>query len=336
MQFGLWFEPEMVNPDSDLYRAHPDWVLSAGDRVPLLERGQLVLDLSRDEVRRYLADQVSAVLTAHDIGYVKWDHNRDLLEPGSSVAGGAPRVHAHTLGFYALLDELRDRHPSVAWESCASGGGRVDLAVLSRSERVWTSDMTDALARQTIQRWTAQLAPLEYLGAHVSAPVGHQTGRVLSLDFRAATAVFGSFGIEWDITSAGPEDLDRLAAWVAFYREHRSLLHTGRLFRADDPDPAVQVTGVLAADRSSALISVTQLDDTHRRLPVTVRVPGLDGDRGYRVRWSGPSGGDVPAGTDPAGPAGGVVLTGEVLARVGVRVPVRRPQTVTLLHVTAA
>jgi len=335
MEFGLWFEPEMVNPDSDLYRAHPDWILATGDRVPLLERDQLVLDLSRAEVRQYLVEQVSAVLAAHDIGYVKWDHNRDLLEAGSAVAGGAPRVREHTLGFYALLDELRQRHPTVAWESCASGGGRVDLEVLSRTERVWTSDMTDALARQTIQRWTAQLAPLEYLGAHVSSPVSHQTGRVLDLDFRAATAVFGSFGIEWDITTAGPEDLDRLAGWVAFYREHRSLLHTGRLFRADDPDPAVQVTGVVAADGSSALVSVVQLADTHARLPVTVRVPGLDADRGHRVTWSGPVGGDVPPGTDPAGPAGEATLSGTVLARVGVRVPQRRPQTVTLLHVTA-
>jgi len=346
MVFGLWFEPEMVNPDSDLYRAHPDWVLSTGDRVPLLERGQLVLDLSRDEVRDHVLEQVSAVLSAHDIGYVKWDHNRDLLEAGTAAAGGAPAVHLQTLGFYALLDQLRARHPGVEWESCASGGGRVDLAVLARTQRIWVSDMTDALARQQIQRWTTQLVAPEYLGAHVSAPVNHQTGRAFDLDFRAATALFGSFGIEWDITAADPGSLDRLAAWIAHYREHRFLLHSGRTFRRDDPDPVVQVHGVVAADRSGALVAIVELGDSHRRLPLTVRVPGLDPDRGYRVTWSGPgasdpgasgsTAADVPPGADPAGPAGDVVLPGSVLARIGVRVRRRKPQTVTLLLVSAA
>jgi len=149
MQFGLWFEPEMVNPDSDLFRAHPDWVLSARGRLPVLQRNQLVLDLSRPEVGQYLLERIDAVLSTYDIAYVKWDHNRDLLEAGSGTRAGGPAVHAHTLGFYALLDELRRRHPQVEWESCASGGGRTDLGVLERVERIWTSDMTDALSRQS-------------------------------------------------------------------------------------------------------------------------------------------------------------------------------------------
>ncbi|MGH8861417.1 MAG: alpha-galactosidase, partial [Jatrophihabitantaceae bacterium] len=157
MEFGLWFEPEMVSPDSDLYRAHPDWILQSGDRLPLLHRNQLVLDLTRDDVWTYLRDRVSAVLSDHAIGYVKWDHNRDLLEAGSNARHGAAVAHEQNLAYYRLLDDLRVRHPSVAWESCASGGGRIDLQVIEHVQRVWTSDMTDALSRQQIQRWTGQL-----------------------------------------------------------------------------------------------------------------------------------------------------------------------------------
>ena len=149
------------------------------------------------------------VLSQHAIDYVKWDHNRDLLEAGSAARGGAPAVHAQTLAFYDLLDRLRAAHPDVAWESCASGGGRIDLGVLERVQRVWISDMTDAVARQQIQRWTTQLVAPEYAGAHVSAPRSHTTYRTLSLDFRAATALFGAFGIEWDLTEASEADLER-------------------------------------------------------------------------------------------------------------------------------
>src|SRR5262249_25981988 len=181
-------EPEMVNPDSDLYRAHPDWALSAGERVPLLQRHQLVLDLTIPAVWDYLLERLDEVLAAHRIDYVKWDHNRPLLEAGSRSRGGAPAGHEQNLAFLQLLDAVRARHPHVAFESCASGGGRIDLGVLEHVQRVWTSDQTDALARQAIQRWTAQLVAPEYLGAHVSSPRSHHTGRTLPLDFRAATA----------------------------------------------------------------------------------------------------------------------------------------------------
>ena len=335
MRFGLWVELEMVNPDSELFRAHPDWVLSTGGRLPLPQRHQQVLDLSRREVRAHLVDALSAVLSQAEVSFVKWDHNRDLLEAGSARVGGAPAVHAQTLGYYAVLDELRARFPAIAWESCGSGGGRVDLGVLSRAQRVWTSDMTDALARQSIQRWMLQTAAPEYLGAHVSAPVNHQTGRAFDLDFRAATALFGSFGIEWDVTSATAAERARLAAWVALYRDRRELLHSGRVFRRDTPDPAVAVHGVVAADASTALVAVVQLADSHPWTPVVVRVPGLAPDRGYRVGWGGPAPVEVPAGEDPAGPAGDAELTGALLAGVGVTVPRRRPGTVTLLDVRA-
>ena len=218
-----------------------------GRRRPMLERHQLVLDLTRPEVRDYLFERVSAVLAAHPIDFVKWDHNRDLLEAGTGRRDGAPAVHEQTLAFYELLDALRERHPTVAWESCASGGGRIDFGVLEKVQRFWGSDMTDALSRQQIQRWTTQLIAPELVGAHVSSPVSHTTGRHLDLDFRAATALFCSFGIEWDLREADDGDLDRLAEWVARYRRFRSLLHSGRMVRPGSSDPAVLLHGVVSA-----------------------------------------------------------------------------------------
>ena len=339
MQFGLWIEPEMVNPDSDLYRDHPDWILSTGDRVPLLQRHQLVLDLSRDEVREHVFAQIDAVLSAYPVDAVKWDHNRDLLEAGSSALGGAPVVHRQTLAFYRLLDDLRAAHPGIDWESCASGGGRVDLAVIEKVQRFWTSDMTDALARQQIQRWTTQLLAPEYVGAHVSAPTSHTTGRTLPLDFRAATALFGSFGIEWDLTDAGPAELERLADWIARYQRLRPLLHSGRVVRPESPDPAVLLHGVVAADRSEALLAHVQLDESGHNRGVFVRVPGLDPATFYDLAWEGPVDHDAVSASSPlpaTGPTDGSAVTGAALATRGFWVPRRRPETVTLVRVTRA
>lgn len=351
MQFGLWFEPEMVNPDSDLFRAHPDWVLSARGVLPHLERDQLVLDLSREEVREHVRDAVSAVLSAVPVDYVKWDHNRDLLEAGGRAAGagtgGRPAVSAHTAGFYRLLDELRAAHPRVEWESCASGGGRVDLEVLQHVQRVWTSDMTDAVARQDIQRWMVQQAPPELLGAHVSAPVSHQTHRSVPLDFRAATALFGAFGIEWDVSTADDADRARLAQWVQVYKDHRGLLHSGRTWRADSPDPAVRAHGVVAHDGSQALVAQVQLGESFVEHPVPVRVPvgpgGLDPARRYRATWVGPApepdrgarANRVLGPVEAQGPADGVALPGSVWGSVGLVLPRRHPLTVTLVHLRA-
>jgi alpha-galactosidase len=338
MQFGLWLEPEMINQDSDLYRAHPDWILSAGSRVPLLHRHQLVLDLTNPAVWKYLVERIDAVLAEADVDAVKWDHNRDLLEAGSPTRGGAPAGHEQALAHYALLDELRARHPTIEWESCASGGGRIDLGVLERVQRVWTSDMTDALSRQQIQRWTGQFVAPEYLGAHVSSPTSHQTGRTMALDFRAATALFGAFGIEWDLTAAAEEDLTDLAGWVARYKRWRPLLHTGRMVRLESSDPAVLLHGVIGADGSAGLLAHVQLDESGHNRGVTMRLPGLLPAQRYALTWEGPverhrlSG--APA-LDPAGPTGGAPVTGQALGTVGVWMPRRRPETITLIALDA-
>jgi alpha-galactosidase len=327
MQFGIWIEPEMVNPDSALHRARPDWILSAGGRVPPLQRHQLVLDLTRPEVSGYLLERISALLAEHEISYVKWDCNRDIIDAGSGARGGAPAAHDQAQAVYALLDELRSRHPHVEWESCAAGGGRIDLAMLERVQRVWTSDMTDALARQSIQRWTGQLVPPEYLGAHVSAPFSHQTGRYMPMSLRGATALFGHLGIEADITQLDADDLAELAGWIALYKRQRGLIHSGRVVRVGTPDDTAWTHGVVAADRSAALMGYVQLDEPVNDQPVALRVPGLDPRRRYQLT-------DVTPGARRPRRAGltekriaGIQASGAALAEIGLAIPAQRVLT---------
>jgi alpha-galactosidase len=324
MRFGLWLEPEMVNIDSDLYRAHPDWILRTADRVPTPMRSQEVLDLSRAEVRDHVFAQISAVLSENQVDYVKWDHNRQMFDAGAALRGGAPGIHAHTRGYLELLERLRVAHSDIVWEGCASGGARVDLQSLAHVDRLWTSDGTDALSRQRIQRWTAQLAPLAWLGAHVSAPTNHQTGRASDLDFRVATAFFGDLGIEWDLSSASPDERERLRAWIAIYRRHRRLVHTGRLHRGDDLPDEVAVTGVVAPDRREGVYVYAQLEETVAD-PPPFRLPGLDPAARYLVRTLAPGADDAP-----------IDASGFALARVGLLPPARWPQTARIVHAVRA
>jgi alpha-galactosidase len=330
MQFGLWFEPEMVSPDSDLARAHPDWILSVDGRMPLTKRSQQVLNIGHPDAYEYVLERIDSILTEYDIAYIKWDHNRDLVEAGG--ADGGAGVHEQTLALYRLLATLKERHPGLEIESCSSGGARIDLAVLEHTDRVWTSDCIDALERQQIQRWTGQLLPLELMGAHVGSPVSHSTGRTHALDFQAGTALFGHFGIEWDISTASPGQLTRLATWVRRYKDLRPLLHTGTVVRGDHPDPAVWVHGVVAEDRSRAVYALVQVATSVHAPAGLVRLPGLDPDATYTVR-------PLPPGDDPgrrsAGPPWwqtGTELPGRVLAAVGVQAPTQNPEHLVLLE----
>ena len=330
MQFGLWFEPEMVNPDSDLARAHPEWVLQAEGRMPPEARRQQVLDLSHPGAYAHVRDQVLALVREHRIDYLKWDHNRDLVDAGSTRTGAAG-VHEQTLAFYRLLDEIRAAAPGLEIESCSSGGGRVDLEVLQRTDRVWASDCIDALERQTIQRWTAQLLPPELVGSHVGGPASHTTGRRHALGFRAGTALFGHLGVEWDLTGASEAERAELAAWVALHKRHRALLHGGAVVRADHPDPAVLVHGVVAADGSEALFAVVAVDRSLTWPPGAVRLPGLAPERVYRVTRVD------PGADDDARPTwDGAALPGRVLGELGLQAPPLRPETLALVHLTTA
>jgi alpha-galactosidase len=334
MQFGLWVEPEMVNPDSDLYRAHPDWILQAGGRVPPSFRHQQVLDLANPDAYDHIRSRLDALLSENDIGYLKWDHNRDIVDGGHR---GHPGVHAQTLAIYRLLDELRAAHPGVEIESCSSGGARVDLGILERTDRVWASDCNDALERQAIQRWTGLFLPPELVGSHIGPPRSHTTGRVHDLSFRAATALFGHAGIEWDVTAAAPEERAALASWIGFYKRHRGLLHSGEVVHADHPDPAAAVHGVVAGDRAEALYAYVQLATSRFGVPAPARLPGLDPARGYLVEPVHPAG---PPRTSQRLPppwyaAGEVTLPGAVLGAAGLAMPALNPEQALLLRVTA-
>ena len=317
MQFGLWFEPEMVNPDSDLARAHPDWLLTPAGRPARPERGQQVLDLARPEVADLLFARIDALVTEYGVDYIKWDHNRDVLE----AAAGA---HRQTAGAYALLDRLRAAHPGLEIESCASGGGRVDLGILARTDRVWASDSNDPLDRQAIQRGTALLLPPELVGSHVGPSPAHVNGRATGLEFRCATALVGHAGIEWDITRCTPEELATLTDWIRLYRRVRDLLHTGRSVHSEQPDPHARLYGVVAHDRSAALYVRAQLDSPRELRPERVRLPGLDPARRYRVTtcWGA-------AGVD------GVVLPGSALGTAGLLLPRLRAIEASVLEVRA-
>ncbi len=335
MEFGIWVEPEMVNPDSDLYRAHPEWIL-ADPRYPLvMGRNQLVLDLGRPEVRDYLFGRLTALLGDHDIAYVKWDMNRDMV--AATTASGHGGVHAQTLGVYELFDRLRAAHPQVEFETCASGGGRVDFAIFERTERAWTSDSIDALDRQNIQRGFSLLFPPELMGTHIGSPVCHTTGRTHSLAFRAAAALFGSFGIEWNLLKASERDLTDVTAVVALHKELRGLLHSGDVVRLDHPDPEILAHGVVAADRSEAVFAVTRMNTATSLHASPIRLVGLDPTQSYDVRLLEPMGPvRGPARSQPNWLTTGARLTGRELGGSGLHGPVLNPETTLLIRVTAA
>ena len=335
MEFGIWVEPEMVNPDSDLARAHPDWVMTAdAHRAPMTCRGQQTLNLAIPEAYEHILTQLDALLRDHDISYLKWDHNRDLHEAGDSRTG-RPSVHAQTLATYTLMDELQRRHPGVEIESCSSGGGRVDLAVLERTHRVWASDCIDALERQQIQRWTAALIPWELIGCHVGSGVAHTTGRQHGLDFRAGTAFFGHFGIEWDLSTASQADLTRLAAWITAYKRFRGVLHTGRVVVGDHADPALWVHGVIARDGSQAVYSLAQVATSVASPTGRVRLPGLEPEATYDVLPLSPGNNTSPSDLSSL-PwwSTGIRLKGSVLSSMGVQCPNLLPERLVLLVAT--
>lgn len=331
MDFGIWVEPEMVNPDSELYLEHPDWAL-VDQRYPhVLGRNQLVLDISKPEVEQHIFGQLDALLRDHDIAYLKWDHNRDLVSPASSGRAGA---HAQTEALYRLLDRIRDAHPSVDIETCASGGGRVDFGILDRTDRVWTSDSIDALDRHSIQRGYSLVFPPELMGTHIGTPTSHTTGRHHRLSFRAAAAFFGSLGVEWNILEASTSELDALARLIDLHKKHRGLLHRGNVLRLDHPDPTVEVSGVLAQDASEGLMSVTRLVSGPSHHTAPVRIPGLHADQTYRIRHVAELG--EPIGLARKAPSwfgAEILMTGRQLSGTGLSFPQLNPESTLLIHI---
>jgi len=336
MQFGLWVEPEMVNPDSDLARSHPDWLLQAAGRLPVEGRQQQVLDLSHPDAYAYILERLDAILTEYPtIGYLKWDHNRDLVEAGSTRSGAAA-IHDNVLALYTLLDELKARHPGLEIESCASGGARVDLGILEHTDRIWTSDCIDPIERLTIQKYTGLVVPYELMGAHISGPHSHSTGRRHDLSLRAGVALFGHLGIEWDIAALTDDEYTELTGWIELYKANRALFHTGTSVHADHADPAVDLRGVVAADRASAVFVFT-LASASTFYPVgMLRFPGLDDDRRYTVRLVNRDSTGLGNGQSPlAWAEEPVTVTGRTLRTIGLQGPVLFPEHLAVFDITS-
>ncbi|MCL1631376.1 alpha-galactosidase [Sporolactobacillus sp. CPB3-1] len=238
LKFGLWFEPEMVSPDSDLYRAHPDWCLHVPDRPCSLSRNQLVLDLSREDVCAHLERALAAVLSSADINYVKWDMNRHMTEIGSAQLPPDRQretAHRYMLGLYALIERLTHAFPDILFESCSSGGGRFDPGMLYYMPQTWASDNTDAVCRLKIQYGTSVVYPPIAIGAHVSAVPNHQVGRSTSLAMRGNVAMSGNFGYELDLTKLTDEEKESVKKQVTFYKKIRPLIQFGDLYRITSP-----------------------------------------------------------------------------------------------------
>lgn len=286
MKFGLWFEPEMVSRRSELFAAHPDWVLNAGDQ-PLSEgRNQYILDLGRPEVRDNILEQLSAFLASHPVDYIKWDMNRNMTEVGSSTAPAAQQqetAHRYLLGLYALLEALTTRFPHILFECCAGGGGRFDPGMLFYMPQAWVSDNTDAASRVHIQYTTSMMYPPVMQCAHVSEVPNHQMGRSTSMDMRGAVAMSGNYGLMLDLMHSNAERDGAVRQQIDFYKQHRELLQFGTFWRLispwDNPDFAAWM--FVSPDRSEALLMAFSLVSRASAPLRKIRLAGLDADARY-------------------------------------------------------
>ena len=315
MTFGLWFEPEMVNPDSDLMRAHPDWMLGPADQVA--GRHQMVLDLSKPEVREYLFHAVSEILGEYDIDYIKWDHNRLL-----------PVVDAaQTRGIYELLAALRRAHPRVEIESCASGGGRVDAGILAHTQRVWLSDSIDGIERLRMQHDAALFLPAAVTGSHVGARRSHTAGRVLPMSFRAWVAAQRHFGFEMDLRTLTEDEAATLKAVTAWWKANRAWMMSETIHRIDSDDPSVVAEVQMAADGNRFVLFAGQEETSAQILPRPLRLVGLESDARYRVRLVNPDDAPPQSRGMNAIKTGELTLSGRALMQRGLLLPVAWPAT---------
>ncbi|MBV1702273.1 MAG: alpha-galactosidase [Hyphomicrobiales bacterium] len=315
MTFGLWFEPEMVNPDSDLYRAHPEWALGAADQT--LGRHQMVLDLSLAAVREYLFQQIDAILGEYPIDYIKWDHNRLL-----------PVVDAaQTTGVYELLDRLRAAHPMVEIETCASGGGRIDAGILARTHRVWLSDSNDALERLRIQHDTALFLPASVTGSHVGPRHCHTSGRDLPMAFRAYVAAQRHMGFEMDLRALTAQEEKTLTAITAWWKAGRAWRMFADILRLDSADPSLTAEMQLARDGTRFTVFAGIAATSAQILPRPLRLAGLDPDARYRLTLHNRE--DIPTRSRglPALKSGALMLSGQYLMHHGLTLPWGYPAT---------
>ncbi|MDE7261514.1 MAG: alpha-galactosidase, partial [Oscillospiraceae bacterium] len=296
MEFGIWIEPEMVNEDSDLYRAHPDWALNVPGRGNSRGRNQLVLDFSRQDVRDYIYGQIKEVLSSASISYVKWDMNRSLTEVWSAALPADRQgevYHRYVLGVYEFAERLRRDFPHILIEGCCGGGGRFDGGMLYYAPQIWCSDNSDAVDRLRIQYGTSFCYPVSAMGSHVSAVPNGTTGRVTPMETRGVVAMHGTFGYEMDLSKCTPEEKETVRRQVAQFKEHYDLIQDGDYYRLSDPFQNGPYTAWehVSPDRREALVSL--VTGVFRGAPpfLALRVKGLDPALRYRVNgegsWSG-------------------------------------------------
>lgn len=290
LRFGLWMEPEMVSPDSDLYRAHPDWVIRTANHAPLLCRSQLVLDLSRPEVEEYVWGQLAATLRSANISYLKWDMNRPLTNLGSAALPADRQGelgHRYVLALYRLQQRLLDTFPELLLENCASGGGRFDPGMLFYSPQIWCSDDTDAIERLRIQEGTALLYPLSCIGAHVSDCPNHLLGRVTPFETRGIVAMAGTFGYELDITRISEAEQQAIPGQIARYHQFASLIQSGDYYRLSSAESGLDAQLVVSKDRSEALLTLVHVLNGANRHGRCLRLQGLEPSAIYAVQGTG-------------------------------------------------
>ena len=287
MKFGLWFEPEMISKDSDLHRAHPDWVLSVPGRPRSLSRQQHVLDFSRADVRDHIYQQMTAILDRVPIDYIKWDMNRNMTEVYSLLLDPEMQgevSHRYILGLYEFMEKLTQAYPHILFESCSGGGGRYDAGMLYYMPQTWTSDNTDPIARLKIQYSTSLVYPISTMGAHVSAIPNHQTGRETSLDIRGNVAMSGVLGYELDLTTLSEEEKVLIVKQVDFYKEHRQLLQFGDFVRLKSPYEENEVAWMFVSkDKKEAIVFYFRVLVEASAPYVTLKLAHLDETLEYQI-----------------------------------------------------
>ena len=306
MRFGIWFEPEMISEDSDLYRKHPDWAIRIPDRAPMRSRYQLVLDMANPEVQEYLFRVMSNVLHSADISYVKWDMNRSISDWYTRTLpadrqGEMP--HRYVLGLYALLERLTAAFPDVLFEGCSGGGGRFDAGMLYYCPQIWCSDDTDAYERTKIQYGTYFFYPVSAVGSHVSTVPNHQTGRITPFETRGTVAMAGSFGYELDLNLLSDGEKKEVAEQIRQFKTYGPLIHNGKYYRLTNPMAEDAALWEFAAqDGSEVLVQGMLFHAEANVLRRTVQLRGLDAEKRYRLD------GTEQVYTGAALMAGGVLL----------------------------
>lgn len=299
MKFGIWMEPEMVSQDSDLYRAHPDWVIQIPGREPALCRNQYVLDLSRDEIREYVYSRICDVLHSGEISYLKWDMNRQLSDIGGLCLAKERQgemYHRYVLGLYDLLERLNRDFPDLLLETCSGGGARFDPGMLYYGPQIWCSDNTDAIERLMIQEGTAMVYPLRAIGAHVSDCPSHITGRTTTLDTRGLVAMAGTFGYELDIMKIAAEDRTQIREQIKRYRKHRDLIQSGDYYRiaSYSENHAYDCWQIVSKDRKETILTYIQVTARPNHHSRRIQLKGLKPQEKYLESGSGKIyGGDV-------------------------------------------